>query len=270
MSLLDQIRDYSEGEEPAEAADAALIEGALKQAELLTPSAVHPAVIVGGVVVVAGVVAALFWPSGTDPSSTASEPAAAVEAVEREPEPTAEAPVRQPEPGPPTPAETSVDIPPSEVEVEVVPVAEPTRSPTAQPSLNDLLERAQASRAAGEHTAAAQTYRRAIRAYPKVPAARRALVTLAELELTQLGRPGAALKTFDRYLRQGKDPLLVQEAGYGRLRALRKLGRAEAEADAITAFLAAHPKSPYRKALEERRKKLATPLAPAGLNPSDD
>lgn len=269
MSLLDQIRDYSEGEEPAEAGDAALIEGALKQAELVTPATVHPAVIVGGVVVVAGVVAALLWPSGSDPSPTTSEPAAAVKAVEREPEPTVEAPVQQPEPRPPTPAETPAEIPPSEVEDKLAP-AEPTRSSTPQPSLNDLLERAQASRAAGEHTAAAQTYRRAIRAYPKVPAARRALVTLAELELTQLGRAGAALKTFDRYLRQGKDPLLVQEAGYGRLRALRKLGRSEAEADAITAFLAAHPKSPYRKALEERRKKLATPLAPAGLNPSDD
>ncbi len=269
MSLLDELRDYSEGEEPVDAADAALIEGALVGAELAPPPAVHPAVVVTGAVVVAAVAAALLWPSQDEPRSAPSAPAVL------EQEPVAPPQTAPPRPESPQPTKPEVEPPPPDTSSEAPPqhsdaVAEPARPPAKRASLNELLERAQASRAAGEHSEAAQIYRRAVRSYPKVPAARRALVTLAELELTQLGRPGAALKTFDRYLEQGKDPVLVQEAGYGRLRALRKLGREDAEAKAISSFLAAHPKSPYRKALEERQKKLVTPSAPAGLNPSDD
>lgn len=270
MSLLDQLREYSEGEEPASASDAALIDGALEQA-LVTPSAgAHPAVVVGGVAAVVVVAAVLLWPSAPDPSPAPPVAAAAPDA----PSP-ASAPASPQAAGEPERPRASVVEPPVPDTSRKPPSPEPaapenTRVPEKRASLNDLLERAQARRAAGAHSEAAQFYRRAIRSYPKVPAARRALVTLAELELTQLGRPAAALKTFERYLQHGKDPVLVQEAGYGRLRTLRKLGRSQAEAEAIASFLAAHPKSPYRNALQERQKKLVTPSVPPGLNPSDD
>jgi hypothetical protein len=117
------------------------------------------------------------------------------------------------------------------------------------PAVGELLERALAQRTAGRVDAAARTYRELIRLHPKSSAARTALVSLGQVELTK--RPAAALRSFERYLAGGKG-VLREEASYGRARALRRLGRKQAERTAIERYLIDHPDGMYAAQLRSR------------------
>ena len=61
------------------------------------------------------------------------------------------------------------------------------------------------------------------------------------IQLDRLGQPGRALGLFDRYLARSKRGTLAQEAAYGRARALRKLGRRQAEIESLERFLRTYP-----------------------------
>lgn len=115
-------------------------------------------------------------------------------------------------------------------------------SRTATPEAATLLQQARAARAGGEMAAAAALYRRLLEAYPRSSSAGPALVALGQVELAR-GRASAALDTFERYLARGGP--LAEEAAYGRIEALRKLGRAADERAAIDRFLAKYPGSSY-------------------------
>lgn len=117
------------------------------------------------------------------------------------------------------------------------------------PEVGDLLERALAQRTAGRLEAAARTYRELIRLHPRSSAARTALVSLGQLELAD--RPGAALRSFERYLESGGG-VLREEASHGRIRALRRLGRSKAERTAIETYLIDHPDGMYSSQLRSR------------------
>jgi tetratricopeptide (TPR) repeat protein len=142
--------------------------------------------------------------------------------------------------------------------VAALPETERTNVPsdTATPSraiplsADELLSRAREQRAAGRYGEAAGTYRRLLSLYPRSDQARAALVSLGELELSQLGNADSALASFDAYLRGGG--ALAQEARYGRIRALRKLGRLGDERSAIEAFLRDYPRSVQATALRAR------------------
>jgi TolA-binding protein len=96
---------------------------------------------------------------------------------------------------------------------------------------------------------AAASYRTLIEARPASAEARAALVSLGELQLSQLKSPGAALGSFEGYLT--RDGSLTQEARYGRIRCLRALGR-EAEArHAIQEFVQRYPGSAQAKQLQQ-------------------
>lgn len=123
---------------------------------------------------------------------------------------------------------------------------------------NDDLERARELRAQGRFGEAAQVYRALHAASPHSSAGRTALVSLGSLSLSTLGDPQAALTAFSRYL-SGGPGALTKEAAYGRLRALRALGRS-AEADAAAeAYLSQYPHAPEGDAL---RRTLNRGLAP--------
>jgi hypothetical protein len=62
------------------------------------------------------------------------------------------------------------------------------------------------------------------------------------------------LASFDRYLAQGGP--LEEEASFGRIRALRALGRSSEELVAIEAFLRRFPASPLASALRDRHRAL--------------
>ena len=119
------------------------------------------------------------------------------------------------------------------------------------PSAAEMLSAARALRAQGNSAGAAEGYRRLMAVHPKSAEARAALLSLAELQLGPLGDPAGALRSYDAYLRSGGGGL-AQEAQYGRIQALRRLGRAAEERTAIEAFVKAYPNSVQARALKSR------------------
>lgn len=135
---------------------------------------------------------------------------------------------------------------PSEPETTPSESAGQTRKP-ATPSADTLLERARSQRAAREFEAAARTYEELIRAYPSSAKARATHVSLAQLYQGPLDDPANALVHFDRYLERGGP--LAEEAHYGKIKALRSLGRSEAAQVEIDDFLRTYPESVHVDAL---------------------
>lgn len=149
----------------------------------------------------------------------------------------------------PTPAPTAS----TEAPTQPPPAAssiEPTRKP---PSAAEMLKTARTLRAAGNANGAAEAYRALMATHPKSAEARAALLSLAELQLGALGDPAGALRSYDAYLRSGGG--LSQEAQYGRIQALGRLGRSAEERAAIAEFVKAYPNSVQARTLEGRLKK---------------
>jgi hypothetical protein len=113
-----------------------------------------------------------------------------------------------------------------------------------------LLQQALALRAQGQFRRAAEVYRQIYEAGPGSAAGGAALVSLGEISLSSLNDPRAALAAFDAYLALGG--ALSQEAAFGRIRALRALGRTADERTAIERFVARYPKVPQSRVLRER------------------
>jgi len=109
------------------------------------------------------------------------------------------------------------------------------------PSSSHLLATAQVLRARGAYDACAQVYRRLMSEFPGSEESKVSMISLGELELGKRNHPVAALEAFSAYLRVGGT--LEREARYGRIRALRALGRGgEADAESAT-FLRDYPAS---------------------------
>jgi tetratricopeptide (TPR) repeat protein len=115
-----------------------------------------------------------------------------------------------------------------------------------------LLAEARTLRQSGRFNEAAATYARLLREHPTSSEARAATVSLGELQLSQLGDAKSALRSFDAYLR--KPGALSQEAGYGRIRALQRLGRIDDAKRAIEAYLTAYPNSPQAATLRKETR----------------
>lgn len=113
---------------------------------------------------------------------------------------------------------------------------------SANPDAKTLLSKARASRRAGDRKAAISYYERLIRRDPSAAISKASMVSVGDLYL-DIGKPGAALRWFDRYLEQGGT--LAQEARIGRIKALRALGRTAQERRAIEQLRQLHPNSRY-------------------------
>jgi len=116
----------------------------------------------------------------------------------------------------------------------------PPRPRPRKVAATELLRETRRLRAARKWRAAAAAYRRLLRDHPRSAAAAAARVALGALYLDKLGKPGAALKLFDGYLARRRSGPLAQEAAYGRIRALRRLGRRAEELRAARRFLREH------------------------------
>ena len=77
-----------------------------------------------------------------------------------------------------------------------------------------------------------------------------ALVPYGELQLSRLGDASGALVSFDRYLAAGG--ALAEEASFGRVRALRALGRKAEEREAIESYLRRFPNGAAATSLRAR------------------
>jgi TolA-binding protein len=110
------------------------------------------------------------------------------------------------------------------------------------PDLQAMLHAARQLRTTGDLDGAARAYGELIAAQPKSAIAAAASVSLGEIQLER-GRASDALVAFDRYLRHGG--ALAEDASYGRIRALRALGRTADVERATAEFLARYPASAY-------------------------
>ncbi|MFO0572150.1 MAG: FecR family protein [Polyangiaceae bacterium] len=145
--------------------------------------------------------------------------------------------------------------PPPSASVAQAPPPVPETSASAEPavklpSAGELLENARKLRAQGNSSGAAEAYRHLMAVHPKSAEAHAALLSLAELQLGPWGDPAGALRSYDAYLRGGGG--LAQEARYGRIQALRRLGRAAEEQAAVDEFVKAYPNSVQARALKAR------------------
>jgi tetratricopeptide (TPR) repeat protein len=116
----------------------------------------------------------------------------------------------------------------------------------------DLLLRARDQRTRGRFADARDSYERLLASYPDTEEGRAALVSLGQMNLVELRNPEAALRLFDRYA--GLGGVLLEEALLGRVRALGRLGRRDAERDAIDTFLARFPESAHAAGLRAQRR----------------
>ncbi|MET0593820.1 MAG: FecR domain-containing protein, partial [Polyangiaceae bacterium] len=128
---------------------------------------------------------------------------------------------------------------------------------TAKAPVRDLLGRARSLRAQGAFRESADAYRAAYAADPRGAEGRTALVALGGLLLSELNDPSGALASFDAYLAEHKGALM-QEAEFGRIRALRALGRYDSEKAAIQSFLVAHPEGPDAQVLRRRLESMGS------------
>lgn len=122
--------------------------------------------------------------------------------------------------------------------------------PKAVPSEAELLQQARQQRSDKQFKAAARTYEQFLQAYPKSKKVPATLVSLAQLYQGPLSDPARALRHFDRYLQRGGP--LAEEAHYGKIRALRSLGRTGKANTEIEAFLSSYPNSAYADALSKK------------------
>lgn len=127
--------------------------------------------------------------------------------------------------------------------------ARSTAERTHQASAKDLMQRSQTLRAAGKARESVDALRQLVQKFPDSPEARVSWVTLGELELTVLGQPASALRSFEAYLKLGGP--LMREAQYGRIRALSGLSRQEEARRATADFIARYPNSVQTAKLRE-------------------
>lgn len=112
-----------------------------------------------------------------------------------------------------------------------------------------LLVAARERRARGDVDGALAAYRELFDRYGASPEAHAALVPYGELLLARSDARGA-LDAFDRYVARGGP--LEEEASFGRIRALRALGRAADERAATEAFVRRFPDGPLAASLRAR------------------
>jgi tetratricopeptide (TPR) repeat protein len=114
--------------------------------------------------------------------------------------------------------------------------------PTPSEPASKMLADARALANAGDLSRAAAAYDALRRAHPDSPDAHAANVSLGQLQLRR-GRAKEALAAFERYLKRGG--ALAEEARWGRVQALQRLGRASALDRAVDDLLAHHPHTVY-------------------------
>jgi hypothetical protein len=111
----------------------------------------------------------------------------------------------------------------------------------------DLLAAARERTARGEVDGAARVYRELMAKYAGSVEAHAALVPYGEMQLTRLHDARGALESFERYSKTAGP--LEEEASYGRIRALRALGREAAERVAVEDFVRKFPDGPLAASL---------------------
>ncbi|MBC8133850.1 MAG: tetratricopeptide repeat protein [Deltaproteobacteria bacterium] len=128
---------------------------------------------------------------------------------------------------------------------------------TAEIAPADLLQNANALRAQSRWRDAERVYRQVAALTPGSDDAYAAAVAAASLRLDHLGDAAGALPLYRGVLRSHPTGALAEEVRWGIAEAYHALGHSDLEADALRAFLAAHPQS-LLKAAAQARLSMAT------------
>ena len=123
-----------------------------------------------------------------------------------------------------------------------------------KPTLKGLFYVARSCRVKKDWTCAADAYKKITILYPGSPEAVTVLVPLADIQLDHLKAPEKSLQNFERYLKKRPGGSLAKEALYGKILALRKLGRKNKEINALKQFLKLYPDSLEAPKAEKRLK----------------
>jgi hypothetical protein len=181
------------------------------------------------------------------------------------PEPPLELPTKaQPETRP-----TASEPAPEATGAAPEPSAPPSSSapPAPKPLAEDLLRTANEHRRERRWRDAERTYQKVISGAPGSAAAYSATVAAGSLRLEQLGDPAGALRLFRAALSQRSGGALAEEARWGVAEAHRALGDRAAEAEALRAFVSAHPSSLMASSAQKRLQALSgAGSSPAGEN----
>ncbi len=119
-----------------------------------------------------------------------------------------------------------------------------------RPPLGELIRHARQCRSAGQWACAARKYQSVAKRFPHSPESLTVLVPLAEIELEKLGRPGAALRHYQKYLKHEPRGALAPEAYFGKCRTYEKLAKHKEEQECLRAFL-----QKFSKSIHARRAK---------------
>jgi TolA-binding protein len=152
------------------------------------------------------------------------------------------------------PEPAAVEPEPAEAEPEPEPTTEDPASVAGEPKPRRaghgprldaaaLVERARKARGEGRLADADRDYSALMRRFPSSSEARVSRVALAQIKLRR-GKAKAALRLFDKAAKAGGP--LAEEAAWGKLQALQRLGRTSALHEAAEAFVAKYPTSVYR------------------------
>jgi tetratricopeptide (TPR) repeat protein len=138
----------------------------------------------------------------------------------------------------------------------------PAATRISRPSLaergapEDLLQKANHLRAAGQFREAAQTYALVYERFPKSASAYVAHVAGAAIELEHLSNPTRARRLFEQALREQPHGALDLEVRQGLSVALRDLEDRSAEARILQSLVAAHPDSPAARRAQVRLREI--------------
>ncbi len=129
--------------------------------------------------------------------------------------------------------------------------ASPRPSIASPPDIDELFEQAEEARRAGRHTQAASLYRRIATMDRSGASGGTALISLGQICLGRLGRPGEARRAFETYLSRHERGPLSQEAYVGLMRAHRASGRADSARRVARQYLDVYSTGRYRHIAEE-------------------
>ncbi len=157
-------------------------------------------------------------------------------------------------------ASASADVEPApddlaelEAEAESPPPStarEAPAAPASGPTARQLMDRADAARAEGDHARAARALRELLASHPEDESARMAAVTLGRLELRQLGQPARAARTFGRALRMGLTRTFDEDVRAQRVEALSRAGDAGAAREAASEYHRRYPDGRWTSEVE--------------------
>ena len=180
--------------------------------------------------------------------------ALAAQAIARAPDFAAAAPAPRIASGPDLSTSPAAPPPPAASTVNLPAIQQPDQAHTGTPRPVDappppdptperLLDEARRRRADADWEGAAAAYEKLVARFPSTGEARVALVPLGTLRLEHLGNAVGALRAFETYLARASTGTLAEEASWGRIQALRALGRNVEAVEALRDFLEAFPDS---------------------------